>query len=89
MDGVCDDNNLIHVRKMGGLINTTYNGEKFGFSRHDINHIVIDLSPKGWTKTNSCIGVTQENSMEISLQSSLLYILLLMVHTYYCAPYPK
>ena len=43
MDGVCDDNNLIHVRKMGGLINTTYNGKKFGFSRHDINHMMYGL----------------------------------------------
>ena len=50
---------------------------------------IIDLSPKGWTKTNSYIGVTQENSIEIPLQSSLPYILLLMVCAYYCAPYPK
>ena len=50
---------------------------------------VINLSPKGWTKNNSCIGVTQENSMEILLQSSLPYILLLIVHAYYYAPYPK
>jgi len=29
--------------------------------------IVIDLSPKGWTKNNSYIGVTQENLIEIPL----------------------
>ena len=50
---------------------------------------VIDLSPKGWTKTISCIGVIQENLMEILLQSSLPYILLPIVCAYYCAPYPK
>ena len=33
--------------------------------------------------------VTQENSIEFLVQSSLLYILLLMVHARYCAPYPK
>lgn len=43
MDRVCDDNNLIHVGKMDGLINTTYNSEKFGFSRHGINHIIYGL----------------------------------------------
>ena len=33
--------------------------------------------------------VTQENLIEISLQTNLPYILLTMVHAYYCAPYPK
>ena len=33
--------------------------------------------------------VTQENSIEISLQTNLPYILLLMVHAHYCVPYPK
>ena len=33
--------------------------------------------------------VTQENSIEIPLQSSLSYILLPIVHAYYCAPYPN
>ena len=37
----------------------------------------------------SCIGLTQENSIEFLVQSSLPYILLLMVHAYYCAPYPN
>jgi len=40
-------------------------------------------------RINSCIGVTQENLMEIPLQSSLSYILLPMVRAYYYAPYPK
>ena len=39
--------------------------------------------------TNSCIRVTQENSIESSLQNSLPYILLQMVYANYCAPYPK
>ena len=39
--------------------------------------------------TNSCIRVTQENSIESSLQNSLSYILLQMVCASYCAPYPK
>ena len=33
--------------------------------------------------------VTQENSIEFLVQSSLPYILLLMVHAHYCAPYPN
>ena len=33
--------------------------------------------------------VTQENSIEIPLQSSLPYILLSIVYAHYCAPYPK
>jgi len=41
------------------------------------------------SRNNSCIRVTQENSIEFLIQSSLPYILLLMVRAYYCAPYPK
>ena len=33
--------------------------------------------------------VTQENLIEFLVQSSLPYILLLMVHAHYCAPYPN
>jgi len=40
-------------------------------------------------KNNSCIGVTQENLIEIPLQTNLPYILLTMVCAHYCAPYPK
>ena len=40
-------------------------------------------------KNNSCIRETQENSIEIPLQSSLPYILLPMVCAHYCAPYPN
>ena len=36
-----------------------------------------------------CIGFTQENSIESSLQSHLPYIPKLMVHTYYYAAYFK
>jgi len=39
--------------------------------------------------TNSCIRVTQENSIESSLQNNLLYILLQMVYARYCTSYPK
>ena len=41
------------------------------------------------SRNNSWIGVTQENSIEFLIQSSLPSILLLMVHASYCAPYPK
>jgi len=41
------------------------------------------------SRNNSCIGVTQENLIEFLIQSSLPYILLLMVRANYCAPYPK
>ena len=40
-------------------------------------------------KNNSCIRETQENSIEFLVQSSLPYILLLIVHAHYCVPYPK
>ena len=40
-------------------------------------------------KNNSCIRETQENSIESSLQTSLPYILLQMVHASYCVPYSK
>ena len=40
-------------------------------------------------RSNSCIEKTQENSIESSLQNSLPYILLQMVHARYCASYPK
>ena len=41
------------------------------------------------SKNNSCIREIQENSIEFLVQSSLPYILLLMVRAHYCAPYPK
>ena len=48
------------------------------------------LKPLGLDeRINSYIGVTQENLIEIPLQTSLPYILLQMVHAKYCAPYPK
>ena len=40
-------------------------------------------------KNNSYIRETQENSIEFLVQSSLPYILLLMVHAHCCAPYPN
>jgi len=40
-------------------------------------------------KNNSCIRETQENLIKSSLQNSLPYILLLLVHANYYAPYPK
>ena len=49
----------------------------------------MDLFLRMGDKNNSCIRVTQENSIESPLQTSLSYILLQMVHASYCAPYPK
>jgi len=40
-------------------------------------------------KNNSYIWVIQENSIEISLQTNLPYILLLLVYACYYAPYSK
>ena len=40
-------------------------------------------------KKESCIGITQENSIESSLQDSLPYIPIHMVCASYCASYPK
>jgi len=40
-------------------------------------------------KNNSCIRVTQENPIEIPLQTNLPYILLPMVYTNYCILCPK
>ena len=50
---------------------------------------VIILILKVGYKNNSCIRETQENLIEIPLQSSLPYILLPMVRAYYCTPYPN
>ena len=41
------------------------------------------------SRNNSCIGVTQENSIEFLVQSNLPYILIPMVRANYCALYPK
>ena len=41
------------------------------------------------SRNNSCIGVTQENSIEFLIQINLPYILILMVRANYCAPCPK
>jgi len=41
------------------------------------------------SRNNSCIGVTQENSIEFLVQCSLPFILVPMVRASYCAPYPK
>ena len=50
---------------------------------------VMNLFLRVGNKNNLCIRVTQENLIEISLQTNLSYILLLMVHAYYCTPYSK
>ena len=51
--------------------------------------IVMNLFLRIGNKNNSCIRETQENSIEISLQTSLPYIVLQMVCAKYCALYPK
>ena len=51
--------------------------------------VVINLFLRVEDKNNSCIRVTQENLIKSSLQNSLPYILLKIVHANYCAPYPK
>ena len=54
------------------------------------SHICYKLKTLGLVKKKEpCIGFTQENSIESSLQSSLPYILLQMVCVSYCAPYSK
>jgi len=50
---------------------------------------VMNLFLRVGNKNNSCIRVTQENSIEIPLQTSLPFILLPMVCAHYCTPYPK
>ena len=49
----------------------------------------MNLFLKVGSKNNSCIRETQENSIEFLVQSSLSYILLLMVRAHHCAPYPN
>jgi len=46
-----------------------------------------DLRVGQWEEP--CIRLTQENSIEFLVQSSLPYILVSMVCANYCAPYPK
>ena len=55
---------------------------------YNIFTVIILILRIGY-KNNSCIRETQENSIEILLQTGLPYILLLMVCANYCAPYPK
>jgi len=50
---------------------------------------VMNLFLRVGNKNNSCIREIQENSIEFIVQSSLPYILLLMVRAHYRAPYPK
>ena len=54
MNGVCDDDNLIHLRKKGGLINTTSNDKEFSFSRCDIDHIMYSLDD--WVIASMNVG---------------------------------
>ena len=51
--------------------------------------VVMILILRVGYKNYSYIRETQENSIKSSLQNSLSYILLQMVHANYCAPYPK
>ena len=62
-----------------------------GYTLSNVNYclLVMILILRVGYKNNSCIRETQENSMEIPLQSSLPYILLLVVRAHYCASYPK
>jgi len=53
------------------------------------NIIVMNLFLRVGNKNNSCSRETQENLIEFLVQSSLPYILLLMVHAHYCVPYPN
>jgi len=55
----------------------------------NMNNTVMNLIFWVGYKNNSYIRKTQENSIEIPLQTSLPFILLPMVHAHYCAPYPK
>jgi len=49
-----------------------------------------NLKSLEWDKGQTLVlEKTQENLIESSLQNSLLYILLQMVHASYCTPYPK
>ena len=48
-----------------------------------------DLKSLEWDKRTTLVLSTQENSIEFLVQSSLSYILLLMVCAHYCAPYPN
>jgi len=50
---------------------------------------IMNLFLRMGDKNNSCIRVTQENSIRNFLQNSLPYILLQIVCANYCAPYPK
>lgn len=43
MDGVHNDDNLIHIKKMGNLINITSYGKNFSFSKHDIDYMMYSL----------------------------------------------
>ena len=40
---VCDNNNVINIDYLGGLINVTPDSKKFSLSRSDINHMMESL----------------------------------------------
>ena len=40
MDGICDDNDLIDIVQIGGLINITSDGKELNFSGCDIDSIM-------------------------------------------------
>ena len=44
MDGICDNKDLIYIRKTGSLINTTSYSEKFSFSRCNIYYMIYSLN---------------------------------------------
>ena len=50
---------------------------------------VITQNLQSWIYEITLYWVTQENSIESSVQTSLSYILLQMVCASYCVPYPK
>ena len=54
---VCDDNNVINVDYLGGLINAISDSKKFGLSGSDIdciiesldNGIIMDMNMSNWS----------------------------------------
>ena len=72
-----------------GLLWWSYSCQYLNTETSAWSNSVMNLFLRIGNKNNSYIRETQENSIEFIVQSSLPYILLLMVCAHYCAPYPK
>ena len=59
MNGVYDDNDLIHIRRIDSLINVTSYDKKFSFSKHNIDYMINGLDD--WVIFTMDVGYQYSN----------------------------